>query len=500
VTIDYAAVDPAPSTLPISYILIRHTNKGRIDNVPQGGFINAPSLGVAIVTGPTIQQGPFIDTSVAANITYWYRLEACDSAVPSKNCKATASQSTTPTESIAITLGNSEKVWDWSTQTCGGADVPDAQARAVKNQFGKLVLSRPDAPENYFLFGDDFNSLKDNCAQPVLVSGNINTINPSAGPDLYDDYEWIASMYRIGNRIHAIVHNEYHDPRVSSDPPCKSGDASPANPCNYTNLTYAFSDNGGRTFQSPDSPGHILSVNRLPWDPYGDPVGKQPTLGHFQPSNIVKKSDGFYYSLFQAFNSHNAQAATRGTCVMRTDDLGKPANWRAWDGAGFNLAMPSPYQGTPVASQFCAFVSKNEISDLAGSLTYNTYLQKYLLVGTGAEYNPSKPSATSPFVCGFFFSTSVDLINWTPKQLLRQGLLQHDPCQGGSQLGVGTDAYPSIIDHGQLNDPADVNFEKSGNTPHVYYTHTVGIPLDRDLMRIPLTICEVGKPVAGLCP
>ena len=33
----------------------------------------------------------------------------------------------------------------------------------------------------------------------------------------------------------------------------------------------------------------------------------------------------------------------RGMCVIRTATLDDPTSWRAWDGAGFDLQMTSPY-------------------------------------------------------------------------------------------------------------------------------------------------------------
>ena len=62
-------------------------------------------------------------------------------------------------------------------------------------------------------------------------------------PESYENWEWIGSVYREGNRWHALIGNEFHDAVAST---CRPGDPSPANPCWYNSITYAVSTDGAR--------------------------------------------------------------------------------------------------------------------------------------------------------------------------------------------------------------------------------------------------------------
>jgi hypothetical protein len=128
--------------------------------------------------------------------------------------------------------------------------------------------------------------------------------------------------------------------------------------------------------------------------------------------------------------------------------------------------MTDPYTGPPPA--MCTAVAP---AIGQPTLTYNTYVGKYMMVGSALPGNS---------VCGAVYSLSADLIHWTATQLMRT-VPQCQP-NGGSTLNV----YFSIIDH---ND-ASVNFENSGQTPFLYYTRfNDGLSsLNRDLVRVPMVI------------
>ena len=177
---------------------------------------------------------------------------------------------------------------------------------------------------------------------------------------------------------------------------------------------------------------------------------------------------------------------------MRTNKLDQPSSWRAWDGSGFTIHLNSPYPA-PQNTEHCVFVSKNEIAAMSGSLAYNTYLGKYLLVGVSASNDPQNPA------CGTYYSLSDDLTTWTPRKLIWAHETPNPPCMQGVD-SAGSVTYPSIIDHNQLTDASDLNFEKSGNRPHLYYIVRRNAGNNRDLLRRPITICETGKPVPGVCP
>jgi hypothetical protein len=371
--------------------------------------------------------------------------------------------------SVTIALGAEEMVFRWKTDRCEDLDVPDVYARAVRRR-GEIVLVSGNAPRNYFSYGPDFNRLKRSC-RPALISPDDWTA------DSFRNQWWIAAVYSDdGDTIHALVHNEYHDPVATN---CKPGDTLPGNPCWYNALTYAVSLDGGRSFRAPPSPDHLVAPPPEKWDPTrgdqrsGGPSAPPP-YGYFEPSNIIRGPDGAFYSAFFAI-VQSGREAQNGTCIMRASDVSAPSSWRLWDGQGFNIVASNPYisPGAPA----CAILSPQELDGFRGSsLTYNTYLRRYMLVGIGMV-----SIANGARVCGIFYSLSKDLITWSTRQLIKPGPLPW--CRG--RYRYDGDMYPSIIDHADTS----VSFENAGETPHLYFTR-MNAGLDRDLLRIPLTISK----------
>jgi hypothetical protein len=360
-----------------------------------------------------------------------------------------------PTGQITFSFGPEETVFNHSTDTCEPLDVPDTPAHAVRLPDGTLMLEDGDAPRNYAMFGADFSTLHRSCVAPILVSDDLPTA------DTFDNQEWVESVYRVGSVIHGLIHNEFHDPIA---PDCKVGDSSPANPCWYNSITYGVSTDGGHTFTHAVSPGHLLAPPPQQWAPQGPP----PPYGYFEPSNMVLAQDSFYYAVFGAIARNGPQQV----CLMRTQTLGDPTSWRAWDGSGFNLQMTDPYTGP--SPSLCAAVAPGMAQP---TLTYNTYLGKYMMVGSAVLGTPP--------VCGAAYALSSDLIHWTEFQIIRTAYFAFAPCLPPS--GAFVTAYFSIIDHSDTTP----NFEKAGQKPFLYYTrmqYANGLNLNRDLVRIPVVI------------
>lgn len=371
---------------------------------------------------------------------------------------------------ITVALGTPEIVMDYSRDSCrnsGGLDLTDVQARAVRSPLDEsIILISGNAPVNYTMTGPDFDHLKRNCSA-ALVSGE----SPFAYT--FSNQEWILSIYRDGNIIHALIHNEFHDPLAAA---CKPGDSSPANPCIYNSITSAVSMDGGQTFTQSHAPDNVVAALPTPWiAPSGQRGDSNINLrGYFTPSNIIHGRDGLYYSMFFAIPFAD-KPAFRGTCLMRTDNLSDPGSWRAWDGTGFSIPMHSPYdsKGDPAPTGLppCAFVSAETIGDLYGSLTFNSYFEKYILVGSALL------SVNRELTCGTYFALSDDLIHWSTPQLLMTGKLPYPPCSTGNP--DGSIIYPSLIDHSDTTP----NFEITGQSPYLYYV-LWNNGLDRDLMRL----------------
>lgn len=352
-------------------------------------------------------------------------------------------------------VGEEEMVFDWTSDRCTRANIPDMPSRAYRNADGevRLVISETTG---YAALGSDLNTLSMDC-EP------INTSPHQADPGLFSDNQWIASPYtEDGVTVYALVHNEYQGHTHPGQ--CPSGDYFS---CWYNAVTMMVSYDGGRHFkQAAEPPGHLVASLPYPYEP------DEGVYGMFSPSNIVKGPEGYYYSFVkhQAYGTHN-----QTTCLMRTDNLADPASWRFWDGSAFEGVFANPYTDdvSTKSEHICAPVALNEIgAQLVESLTYNTYLERYVLVGISADHIDGRE------VWGFFYSFSFDLIHWTRRQLLVEM-----PLPWTVEHHSNTNfLYPSLLDPESLS----LSFESTGKTAYLYYTrHNFGQgSLDRDLIRV----------------
>jgi hypothetical protein len=356
---------------------------------------------------------------------------------------------------VNVTLGAKEVVFDYTTDRCDDNHITDGPARLVRAEDGSLVLLYGSP---ILSRGADFNSLKPDC-HPALVPAFLPT------PESYENSEVLWSLYREGNRWHLFIHNEFHDPVASI---CQSVG------CWYNSITYAVSTDDAHSFSRPTPPANTVAPAPFVWAPPSPPT-EGAADGYFEPSNIVRAPDGYYYAFLKAISTRNW--VEQGLCVFRTTTLGDPASWRAWDGSGFNLRMTSPYvTGSP--APVCTFLNTSMV---AGHVVYDTYLNRYVLVSVA----PGPFEVDGQHLCGFFFALSADLIHWSKPQLLAEARIawcDTDPQNPGVLEPVFV-LYPSVVDHTDTT----INFEKAGQTAYLYYTRFNDCCLDRDLVRVPLT-------------
>ena len=163
---------------------------------------------------------------------------------------------------------------------------------------------------------------------------------------------------------------------------------------------------------------------------------------------------------------------------MRTDDLGDPHSWRGWDGGEFRVRFVDPYRSplSDPAAHLCQPIATAEIEEMRQSLTYNTYLDRFVLVG-GARGSADDTQ-------GVFYSVSEDLIHWTPRRpLLEAEMTWSYVCGDPDPI-----AYPSLIDP---MSPSR-SFDTTGAAMHLYFTKfnmaDCQAGTDRDLMRVPVEI------------
>jgi hypothetical protein len=366
------------------------------------------------------------------------------------------SASTNP--QVRLAGGGPEVVFDWSEQACTPAQSPDLPVRAFRDYRGRvqLLLSHFD---NFRMVGPTLDRLRVDC-DPVMLSHRSPSVRR------YEDREWIASLFtRDGKTIWALVHDEYQGNRHRGR--CPSGSYYM---CWYNAITLARSVDGGRSYRHARPPRHLVAAAPHRYRSGGGPVGV------FAPSNIVSGSDGSHYALAR----FREPGGERGACLLRTPRVQRPGRWRAWTGDGFDGVFTDPYRSKPRPRGPCAQVGRGRIAEMTESLTYNSVLGAYLLVGLA----PPGPESVGPKVGGIYFSTSGDLVNWSPRKLLTRAVTP----QGYSCGGPPPIAYPSLIDP---QSPSRT-FATTGAHPYLYYTQFHYLDCrktpDRNLVRVALEI------------
>jgi hypothetical protein len=363
-------------------------------------------------------------------------------------------------------IGPEQTVFDWDRDACEATDVPDAPARAFRDDRGRVQLYASHYVTRRSI-GQSLDGVRHECR--VVMQSHFNP-----RPEAFDDRQWLASPFtEDGRSIYALVHNEYQGNQHPGR--CPSG---VYQSCWYNSITTASSTDAGDSFFQQPAPARIAAT--VPYR-YVPDTGRP--YGLFQPSNIVKRN-GFYYALLQA-EGYGEQK--HGTCVIRTADLSQARSWRAWDGDGFDVGFVDPYRepvGDP-AQHVCEPVAKNEIEKMAQSVTYNTYFGKYLLVGVAGESLP--PLNRSHW--GIYFSLSEDLIHWSPRRPIAETELPWT-FQCGDPYPV---LYPSILDP----QSESRNFSTTGRSPYLYFTR-LKYPdcrqaLERDLVRIRIEFSKDGN-------
>jgi hypothetical protein len=370
-----------------------------------------------------------------------------------------ARQPAVETSATARVAGPPQIVFDWSSDACAPDEFPDLPVRAYRDDRGRVHLILPHF-NTWRLSGPDLDHLHNRCDK--VMSSSLD-----GAPADFNQWELVASLYtEDGRRIAALVHVEYHGTQPGT---CVQTEPTS---CWYNAVTFARSDDAGRSFQQPRPPGQLVAASTDRYRP-----GVAPT-GIFSPSNIVRARDGLYYALVVS----RAHTGTIDSCLIRTGDPFEPTSWRAWDGSGFGIPFADPYRATPGAARPCVPIATPEIAAMHESLTYNTYLDRYLLVGLVA----SGPGPSGKRVPGIYFSLSSDLIHWSRRELIIEATtVQTFRCGGPNPI-----AYPSVID--PRSDSR--TFATTGRRPYLYYTRFnyegCRRTMDRDLVRRPIELSK----------
>ena len=282
-------------------------------------------------------------------------------------------------------------------------------------------------------------------------------------PAAYDDRVWLHATYAADARV------------------LRSGMRSIMGTCGQTAaLSVATPSAGAMRSSSWKSKGDGGSFRRqgvgvvaaLPYRYSGD-AGRR--TGYFNPSNILRRGEHLY--VFVMAERYRAQR--RGPCLLRRPIAGGAADWRAWDGAGFNVRFVDPYREdvAEAGRHVCAPVGK--LRSTVSSVVESAVTGRYLAVTAAERTGPDGVART-----GIYWMTSADLLDWTePALLWEASLLWRRDCDAPAVYG-----YPSLLDA----DSPSRNFETVGTS---FWLYLVEMPLhgdcavgpERDLIRLPVS-------------
>lgn len=339
-------------------------------------------------------------------------------------------------------------------QTEGRVDNPDAPAIAFRRADGKVVMLANNTL-NYYFEGGSFDTLKRVCTS-MLVSPY------DRDPAAYKNWEWLRSFYtEDGKKVLALIHNEYHGWEFSGECPRKKRfeDNDYLN-CWWASTTWAWSEDGGRTFRQAPPPGNVVAA--LPFG-FKANTGR---VGLSSPTQILRSPvDGKYYVMIRAELDVGAQR--KGMCLMQGSTL-DPTTWRAWDGAGFNVKFEDPYRSSKALkpeAHACAPVYDAGL----WSVVYSSYYKAFIGLGQAGRH--------------LIITRSPDLIHWSRPERAFE-FVKFGRWKPGDEAGT---AYYSLLDH----DSPTRNFDRIDQTAYLYFVrwHTRNGRVDnanRDLVRVPV--------------
>ena len=172
------------------------------------------------------------------------------------------------------------------------------------------------------------------------------------------------------------------------------------------------------------------------------------------------------------------RAQKPGNCLLRTAQIADPSAWRGWDGKAFAATFINPYsfQGSK-ESHVCAPVGNGRLRWPVTSLVRHMPSGLFIAIMMNGDRNG-----------GIYYATSANMIDWSsPAKLMNAAGEAAYQCGDPAPL-----AYPSLLD--PLS--KDRNFMLVKQSPVLFLTrfNVTGCKtsMDRDLIRIPITITVTG--------
>jgi hypothetical protein len=356
--------------------------------------------------------------------------------------------------------GPAVAAFDTARDSCELIDIPDAPARAFRDDRGVVHLIASHYVTRAEL-GPTLETARHNC-QVVFRSardGNVAHFN---------DYTWLDAFSSVdGKKVVALGHMEFHAWETPGMCASKTDTVS----CWYNAESFNLSEDGGYHFAQPKPPANYFLSLPAKYVPNRGPEGYSIDTG------IVKSGPWFYASVYSWAWPPNCGTGKGtqpclvpdATCPIRTANILDPASWRGWDGKDFTVTFVDPYRD-PLANPAAHVCTPVPYLDFSNGISYHP--ASHLFVATlwnqgSAPWGPQ----------GVYFTTSPDFIHWSkPALALTQNqMLRREP------KGNWSYAYFSLIDP-KSDDPS---FSTIGDTPYLYYVRNDGDhpPYQRVLFR-----------------
>jgi hypothetical protein len=353
---------------------------------------------------------------------------------------------------------------------------PDVAARAYRDSLGKVHLAFGNSDFNGRLTGGTLDSL----SVPSPCTNSYASAH-NADPAKYQDNEWVHSTYSLPSthEFYALVHHEYWGTQHPGA--CTTT----LDTCEESALTWSTSTDEGLTLSHAFSP-----IERVVSYPYR----YMPDYGFagamFAATNIeyVPSKDAFYVLGFMVGRpGPNAPpgsvprvqfgAQKTGVCVMRSDAIDSNPPWRAWNGnssdanEGFLVRFMDPWIETTERPEDHVCTPVAGLDDASNifspySLTYNTYFNKYMLLGGGRA-----PRAGGTI--GVYYTLSDDLVHWSELRLVMKSptfASYAAPPPGGDNCDPTIEGLP--VNYPTMIDPSDTspNFENVDQQGDLFFT------------------------------
>ncbi len=344
-----------------------------------------------------------------------------------------------------------QTVFSWVKDSCSGRLAPDGPPRAYRRADGKLVLMSDDG-DNWAMVGTNPFNLATSCAAPTTANYNIATRGSLIIEGTYTE---------DGTNLFAIASEDMS--RIEAAYGCV--DHGTGN-CWLNALSTETSGLMGQHW-TPLSAGNgdLAAITVMPEN------DQKYRNGFFTTSNIIKRA-GYYYTFAYAQDGYSGAG---GNCLIRSNDLSRPSSWKGWSGTDFTVSLePRPSnRGIP-----CALVGGWQFADPVRSVSFIPGKGVYIAV-TQSRFQLTGDAAPVP---GAYYSTSSDLLNWSPVKRLMML-----PSVAKYDSWTEADSYPVLIDPFSKSR----NFETiDSDTPVLAFVvnHLVngGGSANRDVVAIPL--------------